>query len=214
VNAPVIIVGAGGHASVVADVLLAMGRDVIGYTDSNPSLHGTHICGVPVLGDDGILARHSATRVRLVNGLAGVRGERLRRDVQGRLEAMGWHFCGVRHPSAIVSPFAQIGKAVHLMAGCIVQPGAVIGGGCIINTGAIVEHDAAVGEYVHVAPRALVCGGASIGDYGHLGAGAVVLQGVTIGSGTIVGAGAVVVVSHPGAATLVGVPARSRGPSA
>ena len=209
----IIIIGAGGHAAVVADALLAMGHDVIGCTDANSLRHGERVCGAPVLGDDSELARYSVTSVRLANGLGGTRGEPLRHQVQAHLQADGWRFCGVRHPTAVVSPFASVSADAQLMAGCIVQPGAVIGAGCIINTGAIVEHDAVIGEFVHVAPGAVVCGNASIGDYSHVGAGAVVLQGMKLGSRVIVGSGAVVVASHPGQATLVGVPARPRSPA-
>lgn len=208
----IIIIGAGGHSAVVADALLAMGHDVIGCTDANKLRHGERVCGVPVLGDDSELARYSVASIRLANGLGGTRGEPLRHQMQRHLQAGGWRFCGVRHPSAVVSPFASVSADAQLMAGCIVQSGAVIGTGCIINTGAIVEHDAVIGDFVHVAPGSVVCGNAVIGDYCHIGAGAVVLQGMKLGSGTIVGAGAVVVVSHPGQATLVGVPARPRNP--
>jgi len=210
---PVIIVGAGGHATVVADVLLASGHEVLGFTDQDTRLHGTRICGIPVLGDDRALARQTVENVLLVNGVGGTRGERLRREVQARLESQGWSFCGVRHPSAIVSAHARIGAGVHLMAGCVVQPGAVVGAGCIVNTGAILEHDVVLGEYVHIAPGAVVCGNTRVGDYSHIGAGAVLLQGLSFGSESIIGAGAVVVTSHPGRVTLIGVPARPWNPA-
>lgn len=150
---PFVIVGAGGHATVVADVLLASGHEVLGFTDRDARLHGTRICGIPVLGDDSALARRSMEHVRLANGVGGTRGEPLRREVQARLESQGWTFRGVRHPSAVVSALAHIGPGVHLMAGCIVQPGAVVGAGCIVNTGAILEHDVVLGDFVHIAPE-------------------------------------------------------------
>lgn len=207
---PVIIIGAGGHAAVVADALLCSGGEVLGFTDADRTLHGRLICGLPVLGDDGELGRHSAKDLRLVNGLGGTRGERLRREVQDRLQSRGWTFDGVRHPSAVVSSYAQIGPGVHLMAACVVQAGARIAAGCIVNTGAIIEHDADIGDFTHVAPGAVVCGNARVGENSHIGAGAVVRQGLQLGPGNIVGAGAVVVTDHPEPGTLVGVPARPR----
>lgn len=213
-NERVIIIGAGGHAAVVADALLATGHEVIGCTDADTQRQDTRLCGVPVLGNDNVLADHAPASVMLANGLGGTHGEPLRREVQTRLQAAGWRFCGVRHPSAVVSPYARVSADAQLMAGCIVQPGAVIGAGCIVNTGAIVEHDAVVGDFVHVAPGAIVCGGACVGDHSHVGAGAVLMQGLSLGTGTVVGAGAVVVASHPGHATLVGVPARPRSSAA
>jgi sugar O-acyltransferase (sialic acid O-acetyltransferase NeuD family) len=209
---PLIIVGAGGHAAVVADALLAAGETVLGFTDPIAALHGTLQCGLPVLGDDAtVLAMHSPRNVRLVNGLGGVCGTAMRQRVQQHLQARGWRFAAVRHPSAIVSRFADLGDATQLLAAGVVQAGARIGNGCIVNTAAVVEHDCRLGSQVHVAPRALLCGGVEVGSGSHIGAGAVLRQGVRLGPETVVGAGAVVLRDSPGGQTLVGTPARPRG---
>jgi sugar O-acyltransferase (sialic acid O-acetyltransferase NeuD family) len=210
VKPAILVIGSGGHAVVVADALLAAGERVLGFTDVDASRHGLALCGLPVLGDDRVLAAHSPDAVLLAIGIGGVRGEPARRGVHERLQAAGWRVCGVRHPSAIVSPFARLGAGVQLMAGSIVQPGAEIGDGAIVNTAAVVEHDCVVGRYVHVAPRALLCGNVVVGDDGHVGAGAVVRQGIRLGARTVVGAGAVVVKDYNGAGLLVGMPARPR----
>jgi len=208
---PIIIVGAGGHAVVVADALLLTGARVLGFTDADPSRQGRMLCGLPVLGDDRILDGHTPESVQLANGIGGVgsrRGEPLRRDVQQRLAANGWTFVSVRHPSAVVSPFARVGDSAQLLAASVVQARADVGVGCIVNTAAVVEHDVELGSFVHVAPRALVCGGVSVGANCHLGAGAVVREGLRLGAYTVVGAGAVVIRDFGGGGALIGVPAR------
>jgi sugar O-acyltransferase (sialic acid O-acetyltransferase NeuD family) len=209
-NLPVIVIGAGGHAAVVADALLAAGRQVIGMTDAAIERHGTRVCGAPVLGNDSILEQYGRDQVELANGLGSLGGAAmpLRRSVQEQLEGQGWRFCSVRHPMAIVSPFARVDTATQLMAGCIVQPGAIVGRGVIVNTAALVEHDVTVGAWSHIAPRAVVCGDVRIGEACHVGAGAVVRQGVALGPVTLVGAGAVVVKSFVGNGALVGLPAQ------
>jgi len=208
---PLIVIGAGGHAVVVADALLAAGEQVLGFTDADASLHGRMLCGLPVLGDDLALGSYTPQTLALANGIGGVGsagGEPLRRSVQQRLAASGWQFTAVRHPSAVVSPFARIHASAQLLAASVVQPGAVIGEGAIVNTAAVVEHDTVVGAWAHVAPRALLCGNVLLGARSHVGAGAVVRQGVRLGDNTVVGAGAVVVGDFAGGGLLVGVPAR------
>ena len=205
---PVIIVGSGGHAAVVADALLAADVRVLGFVDSDPARHGQTICGLPVLGSDAVLDGHRPGAALLANGIGGVRAEGLRRPLQERLESRGWEFASVRHPSAIVSPFAQLGAGSQLLAGAIVQANARVGKGSIVNTAAVIEHDVELGEFVHVAPRALLCGSVAVGSGSHVGAGAVVRQHVRLGERTMVGAGAVVVCDFPPGCTLVGVPAR------
>lgn len=203
----VIIIGSGGHAAVVADALLAAGTRVLGFTDADAAQHGRVQCGLPVLGDDSVLDTHDTAALRLANGIGGTRSEGLRRLVQRRLEARGWQFVQVRHPAAVLSPFARVAAGAQLLASCVVQAGAVVGEGCIINTAAIVEHDVVLGEFVHIACNATLCGNVRVGANSHVGAAAVLRQGVQLGESTVVGAGAVVLRDCAGHTTLVGVPA-------
>ena len=188
---PIIIIGSGDHAAVVADALLAAGERVLGFTDTDPGRHGAVLCGLPVLGDDTVLERHRRTGLELANGIGGIgitRSEALRSKAQRGLEALGWQFITVRHPSAVVSPFAQVHKDAQLLARCVVQPGAVIGEGCIVNTGALIEHDVQLAAYVHVACGAVLCGNVKVGAHSHVGAAAVIRQGLVLGDHTVFGA--------------------------
>jgi sugar O-acyltransferase (sialic acid O-acetyltransferase NeuD family) len=206
---PVIVVGSGGHAAVVADALLACDVRVLGFVDTDPARRDAVVCGLPVLGNESVLDSHTPGAALLANGIGGVRTEGLRRPVQDRLESRGWVFTTVRHPTAIVSRFAQIGEGAQLLAGCIVQANARVGRGAIVNTAAVIEHDVELGEFAHVAPRALLCGTVVVGACSHVGAGAVVRQHVRLGERTMVGAGAVVVADFPAGSRLVGIPARN-----
>ena len=210
---PIIVIGSGGHAAVVADALLAAGRRVLGFTDSDASRHGAHLCGLPVLGGDSVLARHASADVELANGIGGAGkpgSSGLRNQIQRSLEAQGWRFASVRHPSAVVSPFAQFSAGSQLLATSVVQAGAVVAEGCIVNTAAVVEHDARIDAFVHLACGAVLCGNVTVGAYSHIGAGAVVRQGVRLGEATVVGAGAVVLNDFAGSGTLLGSPAVAR----
>lgn len=209
----VVIVGAGGHARVVADALLCAGIEVLGFIDRDTALHGTSIYGLPILGDDEALSGMVRSHCLLANGIGGVGLEQavpLRRKVQERLEAAGYSFCGVRHPSAQISPRAILADDVQVFAGGVVQPGAKIARGVIINTRSIVEHDCQIGAFVHCAPGSVVCGEVTLEADVHVGAGAVIRQGLRLGRRIVVAAGAVVVADHPGPGTLLGVPARMR----
>ena len=210
----VLVIGAGGHARVTADALLASGSKVAGFIDADPKLHGTVILGIPVLGGDEVLSEPQFADNALVNGIGGAGDQRrpsLRRQIQERLEALGRRFVGTRHPMALVSPFAVVDGTAQLFAASVVQSGAQIGKGAIVNTGAIVEHDSYVGDFTHCAPGSVVCGDVRIDENSHIGAGAVVRQGIHLAGGAIVGAGAVVVRDYEGRGPLCGVPATERG---
>jgi len=207
---PVIVLGAGGHAMVVAEALLSAGIEVLGFTDADAGQKGRLLCGMPILGADAELQGFRTDQVRLANGIGSVRNESmsLRRKVQTQLESEGWIFVSVVHADARVSRFAKLGPCVQLMAGCVVQAGAELGAAVIVNTSAVVDHGVRLGAWSHVATGAIVCGDVTIGDASHVGAGAVVRQGLTLGPNSLIGIGAAVVADFPGEGTLTGVPAR------
>jgi sugar O-acyltransferase (sialic acid O-acetyltransferase NeuD family) len=213
-QAPVIVVGAGGHAAVVADALIAAGRTVLGFVDGDPAKAGTRLLGLPVLGDDSALAAHRGAGIELANGLGGagslasVELGTTRRRVQRRLSGEGWTFTDVRHPSATIARSAELGPGVQVLAGAVVQPCARVGAGAIVNTRAVVEHHAQVGDFAHIAPGAVLCGAVHVGEESHVGAGAVVRQGIQLAARVVVAAGAAVTRDvHSG--VVAGVPARA-----
>lgn len=207
---PVVVVGAGGHGQAVADALQVSGRTVLGFVD--PALEaGTEVAGLPVLGDDGWLSAQNG--YELANGIGGTgraADQGRRRAVHERLETAGFRFTEVRHPTAVVSPRAELGRAVQLLARAVVQTGAWIGDGVVINTGAIIEHGCRIGAFSHCATGSILCGDVTIGAEAHIGAGAVIRQGVELEDGVVVGAGAVVLGPGEGPGALLGVPARRR----
>jgi sugar O-acyltransferase (sialic acid O-acetyltransferase NeuD family) len=202
-----IVIGAGGHASVLVDALAGAGQNVIGCT-AREGAGARLVCGVPVLGDDSILSRWRPDQIHLVNGLGSVGTGDARKSLQVHLESQGWVFVGVRHATTTVSAFAHVADDAQLLAHCVVQPGARIARGCIVNTGAIVEHDVQLGAWVHVAPRAMICGECAIGEHSHVGAGSVVRQQIVLGARSLVGIGAAVVSDFAGNGCIAGIPAR------
>lgn len=210
----ILVIGAGGHGRVTADALLAGGETVVGFLDNDPGLRGREIMGLPVLGEEEALRNPLFQDCALANGIGGIGGggrPSARRLVQERLEQAGREFVGVRHPGAIVSPFAVIDPTAQIFASGVIQAGARIGRGCIVNTAAVVEHDCDLGAFAHCAPGSLVCGDVVIGEEAHIGAGAVVRQGIRLADGVVVGAGAAVIHDYAGATPLCGVPAEARG---
>lgn len=210
-SSEIIVLGAGGHARVVADALIASGRRVRGFLDVSADKQGGHLMGLPVLGGDEVLGSLLPDAVELANGIgsAGVMNARYR--VYAAALDRGFRFATVVHPSAIVSPSATLGPGAQVMARAVIQPFATIGENSIINTGAIVEHDVFVGSHVHVSPGCILAGEVRVGDRVHVGVGAVVIQRMSIGEGSFVAAGAVVVADVVDGTRVMGVPARVHG---
>lgn len=207
-NRPVILLGGGGHARVLADCLLANDQEVAGYVA--PADQGELLSGIRWLGDDPWLMNQPRDTFALVNGLGSVAQTTPRRRLFEDYRAAGFRFAQVVHPRALVSPSAALGEGCQALPGAIVNAGARVGENTIVNSGAVVEHDCQLGDHAHIAPGAVICGDSKIGDGVHVGAGAVIIQGIEIGPGAIIAAGAVVTRNVEPLTLVAGVPAVER----
>ena len=138
---PVLLMGAGGHASVVAAALLASGRKIAGCIAPVPPKPG-QLSGIPYLGSDDVLTSINPSETDIAIAVGSTRASRLRGEMYDKMAALGFRFATVIHPSAVVDSTARIGQGAQVMAGSIVQVNAVIGENAIINSGAVIEHDA------------------------------------------------------------------------
>jgi sugar O-acyltransferase (sialic acid O-acetyltransferase NeuD family) len=197
----VVVYGASGHGSVVADAWSAVGP-VVGYIDDDRSKWGQMHGGLPVLG-----GFEQAVAAGLPVAL-GIGVNSARQAVAKRIQAKGLTLATVVHPSAVVARSATLGAGAVVFAQAVVNPGARIGEGAIVNSGAVVEHDCWVGEYAHVSPGAALGGAARLGALAHLGINGTILPLVEVGAGSIVGGGATVVHSIGEGLVVVGTPAR------
>jgi sugar O-acyltransferase (sialic acid O-acetyltransferase NeuD family) len=203
----ILIVGAGGHGQVVADILEAQrvaGDDVevIGFVDDDPELAGQHRLGRPVLG--------SLVRIAQLghDALVLAVGDNPRRAcLDQELRRAGEQFAVARHPSALIAADSSIDDGSMICARVFVGCCSRVGRGVILNTACTIDHHARIDDFVHVAPGVHLGGDVSIGSRSMIGIGAIVLPGVSIGCGAVVGAGAVVTRNVAAGTTVVGVPA-------
>jgi len=187
---PLILIGAGGHAKVVATLAHATGRRFAGVCD--PFLAACGVLkwrGLPVLGDDTALIRFTPDNFQLVLGIGIVSGSVLRIERHKALTLLGYRFPKLIHPAALVDESVTIGEGAQIMAGVVLQPDVRIGQNAIINTGATIDHDCKIGDHTHIAPGAVLCGGVCVGDGTLIGASATVLPNVKIGHCCRVAAG-------------------------
>jgi len=202
---PVVIIGSGGHAKVVIELIRAEGRyQVKGCTGLGES--GFVLGDVPILGTDSVLPAMLANGAK--KAFVAIGDNHLRLRLLAQVLEMGFELINAVSPNAVVSPSATLGRGIAIMAGAIINASAEIGDGAIINTNAGVDHDCRIGRGAHIGPGSTLAGNVEIGCESFLGARTCVIPGIRIGSRAIVGAGSVVVRDIPDDVTAMGVPAR------
>ena len=211
-EAPFILLGAGGHAKVLADLLLSQGKQIMGITDIDEGLYGkTLFFDIPVLGPDEIVLQYTPDSVGLVNALGSIRTTDAREKLFRRFFSQGYLFPNLIHTTAFIGNDVQLGAGVQIMAGAYLQTGAKVADNVIVNTGALVEHDCMLDSHVHIASRAVLAGGVCVGERSHIGAGAVVIQGLSIGKDCTIAAGAAIIKHVADNVIVAGVPGRIMG---
>lgn len=201
-----LIIGAGGHGKVAADIAAKMKRwEKIEFLDDDEKKQ--YCMGYAVSGrtaDAGLYREDS-------DFFIAVGDNDVRERLQENMEGDGCSVAVLVHPEAVIGLEVEIGKGSIVMAGAVINSSSRIGKGCIINTGASIDHDNEIGDYVHIAPGAHLAGTVRVGKGSFIGAGSIVINNVELCSGCQTGAGAVVVKDIKVPGIYVGVPVRLLG---
>jgi sugar O-acyltransferase (sialic acid O-acetyltransferase NeuD family) len=201
-----LVVGAGGHARVVADAALTMGKwQRVSFLDDK--LAASSLTGLAIVGTTADLEK---LRAEFDAAVIGIGAAHVRLQLLERCRLAGYEIPAIQHRAAAVSSYATLGPGVVVFAQAAINPGATLEKGCIVNTGATVDHDCHLQAGVHVCPGAHLAGNVSVAARSWIGIGACVKQGVSIGADVTVGAGAAVVCDIESGLTVMGVPARTR----
>lgn len=186
------IYGACGYGRAVREILALKGVDVKAYIDHD--YLDSFLDDLPVL--------HEA--VSDTEMVVALNDSEARRLVVNNLRMYGVRYGSAIHPSAIVSPSAEIGEGAIIMPGAIINAHARIGAHCVISTGAIVGYECELGDFVTMSPRSILCGGVSVGRGTHICAGATVTPDVNVGRWSVVGAGTVCLHDIPDGVVVAG----------
>ena len=144
-----IILGAGGHGRVVADIAEQTGKyEKIYFLDDN-SLDDN------VIGKCNDYIKFKSQDVEMYPAFGNNQG---RIEWENKIEEAGIKLAKIIHPLAYVSPKATIAKGCVIMPYAIVNTSVEIKKACIINIGAMVDHDCILEEGCHLAPGAIVKG--------------------------------------------------------
>lgn len=168
-----LIIGAGGHGRAVCEMARLLGWQLAGFLDDRGAA-APAFADARCLGLTSELAAYSSAADAAI---VAIGNNGVRRALVGQVRDAGLALASLVHPQACVSPCAEIGEGVAIMAGAIVATEAVLGDGVIINAGATVDHHCRVDDFGHLGTGVSMAGGSQVE------AGAWVQAGAALGYG-------------------------------
>jgi sugar O-acyltransferase (sialic acid O-acetyltransferase NeuD family) len=194
----VVVIGAGGHAGDVAELVVRAGWWVDHFTADDPPVHA--------LGRDVVTPIQPCLDLPCIIGIGypQPRAELLTRYGDWLIAPP------VVDPTGMVASSATLGAGTTVFWQASVAPRCHLADNVLVSYSATVGHDCRIGSCSSVMPGANLSGDVTIGDRVLVGAGAVIREGVVVGDDAVVGAGAVVLDDVPPDTMVLGVPARPR----
>ena len=162
-NMKLLIIGAGGHGKVVAEIARDCGFEETAFLDDFSS--------------EAIGKTEDIEKLRdsFEYAFVGIGNNEIRKNLIERLKKADYSVPTIIHPTAYISPSAEIKYGTVVEPKAIVNANSHIGVGCIISVGAIVDHDVTVGDCAHINSGSVVKAGAKIDSFIKIEAGEIVL---------------------------------------
>jgi sugar O-acyltransferase (sialic acid O-acetyltransferase NeuD family) len=205
-----VIIGAGGFAREVLDVVDAMNAatptfNVAGFrVESEYYEEGTVIHEVPIAGDLSWLEGRGDS----VQVVVGIGDPAARRRIVARTDELGIRGAVLVHPQAVTTRWLQLGEGSIVTAGCVLTNEITLGRHVHVNLCCTIGHDTVIGDFATFAPGICVSGNVITGEGAFVGTGVNIMEKVFVGEWSRVGAGSVVIKDIPANTTAVGTPAK------
>jgi len=161
----IIVYGAGRASRIIIEVLSAQGHNIIGLIDDNSRIHNNEKYGIKILGDYFYLLKFAKEKDFFVSiSIAAPNLMANRAIIFNKLKDEGLNFINVVHPTAYISPSANIGVNNFISPFVSIDAGTIIGDNNRICTHATIDHDCTLGDSNFVGPKAYIGSCSQIGN--------------------------------------------------
>ncbi len=205
----ILIIGAGGHAKVIVDIIKKENKfEVLGFLD-NSLKKGKKILGYEVLGNEEdlnvLMSKHS-----IFGGIIAIGDNYSRSLLAKKIKKLckQFKFINCIHPMSSIAFDVSLGEGNVVMAGATINTSSKIGNHCILNTNCSVDHDNKLLDFSSLAPNAVTAGNVKVGEFSAIGISASILQNISIEDNCIIGAGSMVNKNTKSNSVYFGTPAK------
>ena len=202
----IIIIGGGGHAGIICDCIREQKKyQIIGYIDKKKSFLSKE--KIKYLGPENIFFKNFKKRKNIYFTIA-IGDNHKRKKIYNYINKFKINWGTVIHPTASISPMAEISEGAQILNGSIISYKSKISKHVCINTGAIIDHHNYFHSFSSAAPGVCTGGNVEVGESSFLGINCSVKHGIKIGKEVVVGGNAFVNKDCKSNSIYLGIPAR------
>ena len=204
----IVIIGSGGHAKVIADIILKRKEllkeelNIVGFLDDNfQNLEYREIFNIPILGNISLIEEFKNEDYEYVIAIGN---NSIRKKIADKYLNLTYYTA--IHPTAVIGNGVTIEAGTVIMANVVINSFSKIGKHCILNTSCVIEHGNQIKNYVHISVGAKLAGNVYIGSETLIGISTSIRNNISICEKCIIGVGGVVVKNIKEAGIYIGVP--------
>lgn len=200
------IIGAGTYGEVMCELAEMLGYKVIGFYDEDENKLNTFVMSKKVMGK---FSEISISEIESNNFIVAIGNNKIRHNIMTKINNSGGRTPTLIHPTAIISPSAEIGKGVYIQANACIWTKAKIGDFSIISPNVVIAHHATIGKACLISLLTGVGASSILEDRVFAGMGCTIVPSARrIGKDSVIGAGAVVLKDVEENSVYAGVPAK------
>ena len=197
------IIGAGGHAKSLYDILKK--KTKIYFFDNSKKIF---YVGNKKFNVNSDLEITKSNKKKISKAFVAIGDNNLRRKYYNLLKKKRIKLVKLIHPKAYCGFGVKIGDGTVLMHGTLINTDTKIGDNCIINSNSSIDHDCTINSHSHICPGVTIAGNVIIGKNCWIGLGAKIIQNCVIGDNVFIAAGAVVTKNIKSNSFVKGIPAK------
>jgi len=176
----ILLVGGGGHARAVIDVIEQEKRYKIAGIIDREEFIGSSVMGYKVIGCDSDLKDLYPRYQNAIVTVGQIRSNHLRVSLFNLLKEIGYNLPVIVSPLAYLSRHSSVNEGSVVMHHALINANVQVGRNCIINTKALLEHDVVVKDHCHISTASVLNGGVVIEQSSFFGSNATSKESVEL----------------------------------
>jgi sugar O-acyltransferase (sialic acid O-acetyltransferase NeuD family) len=175
----IIIIGTGGHASSLLDLIESTGKyKILGFLCKKNS--SIDFNGYKILGDDNYLNKIKKNKPLVALGFSSYKNLEFYKKKFLQIKSKGFVIASIISPHSYVSKKVKIGEGVNIFHGAVINRNCKIADGVTINSKTLIEHDCQISSFVHISTGCILNGHVRIGEKTFIGSGAIIKENIKI----------------------------------